>query len=371
MNIRISTPGYIMVFSLMLIALATAIGFQLFDKSSIHTVFMKTAIEREKAQILALGGIQLALGQIEDKDMMTSTTTAPAKQPSTDKKEQPPKKDSSTDEQSKKLLEKILPVINRWQTITLQEKSDGIDAELSLCVCCENGKININELYDFNEHAFKNQGQKENDIKKALQILFSKIKNFIGGNDLFEAFEKFLKQRQYKLNDITELLAQKEFEVFKDAIFYEPSFASEKEKKEQKRKIYLMDIFTTATSSSFIDPWLLSDSLCGLFTLKRAGEDSIEEREQKMKEWLKSFKTSAKWAQDWKQTFVPIYGKEITSVPKEMIFMLNPKFEPMVFSVLSYAKIGTTTQKVFAIIERFKQAKNEAISVRVKKIYWL
>lgn len=358
--------GYIMVFSLMIIALTIILGLQLVTKSTSYSFLMKTALEREKAQALAFGGVQLALGQLADKDMI-STPTANASAP----QGQASQKNTSEDP-SKKILERILPVINRWQIIPVYEKNEEATTELKICVCCEDGKININELYDFNEHAFKGKKEKGDDTKKALQELFLKIKEAVGGDDLFEAFEKFLKQRHYKLNDMTELLSQKEFEVFKDIVFYEPSEETGARKKEQKKKkVYLMDIFTTASSSSFIDPWLLSDSLCGLFTLKRVGEDSIEEREQKMKEWLKPFKTSAQWAQDWKTTFVPIYGKDIAALPKDITSFLNPKFEPSVFSVLSYAKVGSTTQKLFAIIERFKKPNEKVTSVRVKKIYWL
>ena len=80
------------------------------------------------------------------------------------------------------------------------------------------GKININRLYDFEKHHFLNEGQPQDDMKKMFQELFGLIKEQIQA-DFFTDFEKFLKERKYPLNDVTELLNIKGFDVFKNTCF--------------------------------------------------------------------------------------------------------------------------------------------------------
>jgi hypothetical protein len=356
------SPGYILVFTLMIISISVIIVFQLFDKGTVHDFFIKNMVERQQAQSIALGGIQLALSQLTDQEVSAKGAAAGVT-PEQQKQQQ-------QSEKEKKLLEVLLPVINRWQTIALQEKTEGVDAELKICVSCENGKININDWFDFKEHTFVGEGSAQGDAKKAFQLIFSTIKKSMGQANLFESFEKFLKQRHYKVNDATELLAIKEFEIFKDAVFYDPP-VSGKEKKEARKRMYLTDIFTTWPVKRGIEPWLFSDSVAGLFSLKRADEGTIEEREQRTKEWLKTFKPTAQWAQDWKTTLLPLHGKDFKNIPQELAFMLSTKFEPTMFSVLSYATVGNATHKVCAIIERYKQQDKDSYSARVRKIYWL
>jgi hypothetical protein len=364
MSIQINhkSSGYILVFTLMIISISVIIVFQVFDKGTVHDFFIKNIVEREHAQSISLGGVQLALSQLTDHETPAKGASAGALP------EQKKQQDQLAKE--KKLLETLLPVINRWQIIPLQEKTEGIDAQLKICVMSENGKININEWFDFKEHKFVGEGSAQGDAKKAFQLIFSTIKKSMGEPNLFESFEKFLKQRHYRVNDATELLAIKEFEIFKDAVFYDPP-ASGKEKKEARKKMYLTDIFTTWPTTRGIEPWLFSDSVAGLFSLKQADEGTIEEREQSTKEWLKQFKPTAQWAQDWKTMLLPVHGKDFKNIPQELAFMLSTKFEPTMFSVLSYATVGNATHKICAIIERYKQPDKDAYNARVRKIYWL
>ena len=69
----------------------------------------------------------------------------------------------------------------------------------------EEGKININRAYDFEKHAFIGEGQPNGDMKQVFQDLFELIKDTLNA-DLFADFERFLKERKYPLNDVTELL---------------------------------------------------------------------------------------------------------------------------------------------------------------------
>jgi hypothetical protein len=316
------------------------------DKALPFAPLTRIMLDREKAVTLATGGIQIALSQLAGQPIPPTPQAAP-----------PQSKDDEL------LLKTLLPSYNRWQTFILKKEKDGMNAVLKICITCEEGKININQIYDFNKKNFIDENKKAGETKKAMQLVFARMAPFIGDNDLFGAFEKFLKERQYKLHDVTELLMIKEFQVFKDKIFYEPS-------EQKKGSIYLTDIFTVWPSHEMIEPWLLSSSLEALFDFKRASSDK-ENRQERLAQLLKNFKPKAVWASDWDKQLAPLYGKNFKTVPAPLVPFLSTTFNPTKFCVLSSAKVGKIEQKVLAILERATSSNNGLHEVTIKKIYWL
>ena len=201
MNTR--QPGYILALTLMILALAIVITTQMFNKGMVHSVYAKTVMDREKSKQLALGGIQVALSMLA---LDQTSTQLQQQQPS---------------QEDKLLVKKIVPSLNRWSAYDLKEEQEGIDGKLMVCISSEQGKININQMYDFKNKKFIGQDQPKSDMKKVMQSVFKAIKDEVG-KDLFLPFEAFLKEFGRPLHDVTELLAIKEFAVFKDDIFYEP-----------------------------------------------------------------------------------------------------------------------------------------------------
>ena len=134
------------------------------------------------------------------------------------------------------------------------------------------------------------------------------LKKWADGKDLFEVFEKFLKQRQYKLNDVTELLFIKEFQQsFKTTVFYEAP-PLEETKKEQ-RPVYLTDIFTIWSAQQKINPWLLSDSIAALLGFKRAEPGDTAAREKEVDQVLKGLKTvQGDLKTVWEKVLQKLYG---------------------------------------------------------------
>ena len=320
-------------------------------------------IEREKAKMLAQAGLQIAISQL--------VAFKKEEEAKPGAKEEKPKPDPA--KEAKAFLMTILPVINRSQTFALNEKIDGIDGEINVVITCEQGKIDINAMFDFEKKDFAGQGFIKEAIKKGLKVLFDELQKIVGGTDLFKAFEKFLKERQYELNDVTELLAIPAFAVFKNNIFYEP-ISDKKQQQAKKAKVYLTDIFTVHSGEKRIEPWLLSDSVAGLFGLKQAGFAEVAERKKNIEQWLKNFKLQVpSWKQEWKNTLGLIYGKELNSLPKGIESMLSVKFEPKQFSVLCFGTVGNVTQRLLALVERTKDSQNDKISydIKVKRLYWL
>ncbi|HZW61488.1 MAG TPA: hypothetical protein VFF04_04660, partial [Candidatus Babeliales bacterium] len=237
-------PGYILVLTIMIIGLSVVIITYVNNKVTAYSPFAQGFVEREKAHELALAGVQIAMSQL-------------AGVPQAATKSEGQKQDEATKD-SIALLKTILPVKNQWQEFALTKARDGVTGTIQICLVSEDGKIDINELYDFEKQQFV---QEEGiDVKKGLQVLFATVEKASDGKDLFQAFEKFLKDRQYKLQDVTELLTIKEFEVFKRSVFYEPPGTVSSEKQE-KRPVYLTDIFTVWSGSMQLEPWLLSHSL--------------------------------------------------------------------------------------------------------------
>jgi hypothetical protein len=138
------------------------------------------------------------------------------------------------------------------------------------------------------------------------------------------------------------------------------------------RPIYLTDIFTIWTRKPVLEPWLLTDSLCALLDCKRANTKTVES--ETLNAALKQFKAQTVWAQDWNSLLKPVYEKEYKMMSPSIEAYFSPTFEASTFSVLSYAKVGTITQKLLAIVERSaaKEKKGQTrIDVKIRKIYWL
>jgi hypothetical protein len=341
----------------MVLAIAVAIVSHLFYRGSVQVAFDKTTIEREKAKQLAYGGIQLAISQLSVLDSSgTSTSTA--------QNAQPPTIDPMIES-----IQKIIPQLNVWQDITLTKEKEGIDGEVKICIVCENGKIDINQLFDFTKKKFINEGAKDQpDAKKIMQSIFAGMKKYTNDKDLFELFEKFLKQRQYKLNDVSELFEIPEFaKIFKNTLFYEPP---QKGDDKTKRPIFLSDLFTVFSGQAALQAWLLSDSVSAVLNFARAQPDRSK-RAKELEVLLKDYAKGMPPLQLWQKAISTLYGREMKDIPKEALAMLNPKFEPTVFSVLCYGKVGAIVQKICAIIEKRKTTELDGAPFAIRRLYWL
>ncbi len=355
----VKNHGFILIFTLLFISLSVGMVTYLFVKGQVYAPFMRAMIDREKARSLALSGAQVALSQL---------TYFPA----TEKKQENRAKTDTSNAPLKRLLERVMPNLNRWQQFKLTQDADGIDAQLRICVAAECGKININQLYDFKKHAFKGEGNPKEDMKKVMQEVCALLQKTTGQTELFAALESFLKKRSYKLNDVTELLTEKSFAPFRRALFYEPPTASDA--KGKRPSFYLTDLFTTWSQTSAIDPLLLSDSVCGLFDFKRAQAGDEENRKSVVQDMLKNAPLQNPTAEQIKKLMTPLYGKDFTTLPKSIHSILRLAGEPLVFCVLSSATVNEVTQRAYAIIECADAQESEgtiSFAGKIKKVYWL
>ncbi|HRN78427.1 MAG TPA: hypothetical protein PLU71_04255 [Candidatus Dependentiae bacterium] len=345
--------GYILLVTLMMITGAIAVGTYIFLRGSVYLPFMRSHIERQKAIMFAQGGLAIAQSQL-------TLFVAPKDQ-----------KEENTNQQSdpaKQLWERITPTINRWQTYQLKKNIDGIDGVIKICLGAEEGKIDLNTVYDYKKKEFKGKGQPTADWHKLMEVVCKRIEVLTGAKDTFNALSAFLKKRSRPLNDVTELLTIKEFDVFRNAVFYEPRTQESKDV-----VIYLTDIFTVHSRTDTLQPWLFSDSLLGILQIKQAQPGDSAKREDVIKKLNKKFKKTVQWKQDWDELLKPLYEKELQSLPNGLDSVLDVTFEPTTFTVLVHGTVGLVTQRLLAIVERYSRVRNSKIeyNVSIKKLYWL
>lgn len=358
--------GYILILALSMLALVMVLVTGLFNRATPFVFFDSAVIKREKAKQLALSGLQIAMSQlqahVEESQEKTAVLNAAPKGP------------SIADQRKTKLFKSLVPTLNNWQKFPLTQEQDGIKGSIEICISCEQGKLDINELFDFKAKKFIQEGKPKNDMRKVMQSVFTKLEPYTKGKNLFGVFEKFLKQRHSKLHEVTELLGIKEFqEVFATRQFYEPS---EKDKENiprgKKRAVYLTDLFTIWSEEQTMSAWLLSDALCAVFGFKRAQADSLKVRKQIVEQAVEQ-KALASTSFDavWPKGPQVLYGKELGAVSPELKPLLTAQFEPDMFLVISRGTVGNISQKISAIIERREPEGDRSTAYVIKRLYVL
>lgn len=373
MTIKHQRKGYIIVMTMLIIALAVAIVTYIYKRGTVYNPLAQLIAHKEKARMLTMSGLQIALAKLgapleKKKDEKNKQESPP--QDAT--KDTPGQKKGAAGEQDISLLyQTLLPRLNRWQRFVLKEEIDGVDAEIRIAISCEEGKINLNQIYDFDKKQFRKTADKKVDWEAIFKELCTVLEKQMNGKELFDAFKKFLNGRTQPFNDVTELLLIKEFEFFKDTIFYDPPAVGTKTDKSVVRPLYLTDLFTLYTNQHEIDPWLFSDSVCCLFGLPRAQSSDFEDRVKIMEPVLKNIKSTYTWKSDWKPSLEPIYQKELQSLPKGIESVLQATTKPTIFSVTISATYGRVTQRLYVIVERTKKkdAQVAGYDVEVRKVY--
>ena len=360
--------GYVLIFSLLMLSMVVTVATYLFVKARTFVPFMHTMIDRERAKLLAYGGIQVAVAQLafheqekEEKKAADANSQKGAAETLA----------SKIDIKSTILFfKRVVPSINRWQEFELKKDIDGIDAQLKVCLMCEEGKIDINAIYDFEKRSFiVGDGKGAGNWKELLPSLFKKIEEISGGKELLQALEKYLAKRATRLHDISELLTIKEFAVFKDAEFYLPPSAGDQQG--APNKIYLSDIFTTHSGKQKLQTFLLSDSIGAVLGVKRAAYGDIPKRAQIIEQIAKQIEQSG--TLDWNTTVKSLYEKELQSLPKGIDSVFEIASLATTFCVLVVAKVGSMTERIYAVLERSATLDNtsKAYPVRIKKVYWI
>lgn len=359
--------GYILVMTLLMIALATFMTTIMFDVGSSYIPYANSVTDRQKAITLALSGLSLTESQLLHSVVQVDEKQ---KQSVTDqKKPEAPTKEQET----KNLLSIIIPTLNRWQTFDFREEKDGITGTLKLCLMSEEGKINLNKIYDFKTKKFKGETAQGGGIKAALAELFTEVEKIMHTKDLLKNLEQFLQKRGYPLNDVTELLTIKGFEVFKHALYYEPSTEIPSKEKNTKRTCALTDLFTINSTDATVQPWFLSESLRTLFHIPPRSKLLDTKEIETVAEIVKQFKLKAQWQKDWDTFLKPLYEIEFNRLPKYTSVLLSNECRPHYFSILIQSTVGDVTVRLYVIVERIQKSQDTKTiyKIVVRSYYWL
>lgn len=302
---------------------------------------MQVLLTKEKTNKLALSGTSLV------QTLMT-----------------PQKPKESTEKQTQKspeqiLMTQILQIFNKEKSYLFKHNSDGFDATLAISMQSEYGKLNLNSLYDFEKKKFIKEGQ-PGDRKQLCTWLFDTIATLTKKPSLFSAFEKHLTKRTNDFNDVTELLAIKEFaDTFASNIFIQF------DKQIPSDTIFLTDIFTIATEEENINPWLFSPSWCKILGLKTKEQLNTEEKNKIFSKLIKN----NDWQKDWDNCLKEFYQKDFKDLPQEIKTILTTQFEANIFSLLLKATIGETNSTIFTIVK--SRSKDNLILFDIMKTYQL
>ncbi len=320
--------GYILFLLFSILSVCSVLIAISFGKVVVYQKVMRQMMQQQQALLISESGVAFI------QALMT---------PEQEKKEESDtqKKDQTKQSVVQQTMLKIYPYFNKEKTISLTQEHDGINGSLALFLQSEQGKLNLNSLFDIKHKKFVHQGQPD-DRKKICTWLFGRIAAITGQKSLMEPFEQFISNRKTPVYDVTELLSIKEFkDQFADAVYVDPSDP------QFNKKIYLTDIFTVCTEQDTISPWLFSHSWCVILELNPKQNLETEE----LKKIIEKFKDSAKWDSDWNLFLQPFYNKEYKDLAQDIKSILTTQYEANIFSLLLKAKIGETNSSIFTIVK--------------------
>src|SRR5262245_558509 len=107
MKNKINCEGYIMVFTLLVVGAAMMIVTYVGHRGSFYLPFSYMISAREKAKMLALGGVQVAIAQLAFVDKPKES-----KKENSNQQNSPSEPSKGSEEED--LLQRILPTLNRW-----------------------------------------------------------------------------------------------------------------------------------------------------------------------------------------------------------------------------------------------------------------
>lgn len=291
-------------------------------------------IEREKAKELALSGIAIGQALLVHEE----------------KKQQD-------------FFQELFLNLNRWQTFDLDEKVDGVDGQIKIYMSCEDGKLPLNVLWEFEKQQFFTD--KNIDVRKLLDgVILQTTGKKQKDKKIVDELERFLKKRDMPLEALSEFLVDDYFKGTARTMFLEPS-----QKDGKTVPLVLSDIFTLINFERKIQPLFLSAGTLEIFGLKQWPED-VKKRKEIIKPLASKLKNSIEWQKEWDGMLGKLYGKAYNKLPSSFAQLFDSTIGATTISVLSYGKIGTVTQKVYAIIERVVST-DKCVTYAVRKLYWI
>jgi hypothetical protein len=360
--VRKAESGYILILTTFIVATSILLISFVVSRVATYRQLTKISAEKESARLIARSGIDIAMSQLmifAQKQEQQQAKKQDAKKPDQTKQDQS-KETEEGDEKSK--ADFVLKTLNKWQSFDLTEKHESMDATCEIYITSEQGKININNLYDFGQKQFKVLGT--TDGKKVLEFIADRLKPTFESQgkkiDLLHLIEQALREHGGPLDDISQILTPQDSEILQERLF--PS-------KDQKDRITLFDIFTTAKTQG-LHPLAVTPSTKLLIGLKTPGKDAKEKPSNGQIDNILN-KQIRDWKREWEPTLAALYGTNYASIPEPIKSLFANKFETNLFFVVSYGKVGSITEKVAALIEKNQTGTTKEKPFIIRKLYWL
>lgn len=359
--IRKAQHGYILLLTTFIIATCLLLISLVVSRVSTYKQLTRSYTEKEIARLIARSGIDIAMSQLMIFVQDKKEEAQPVKKNLTQPNDQ-----SKQEENEKKAQESaadfILKKLNTWQTFDFEDKHEGLEATCNVYITSEQGKINLNNLYDFKEKKFKQLGTV--DGKKALEFLTERLKPIFDAEqkkvDLANLVEQIFQKNNGPFEDISQLAQGNNGVVIYNRLF--PS-------KEDQDKITFFELFTTSQAKS-IHPLALTSSMKLIAGFKKPGKETKEKPSNEQIDNIIN-KQINDWKAEWDNVLSKIYGQTYDSVPETIKSLFANKFEPNLFFVVSYGKVGSVTEKVAALIEKNQTGTNKNEPFIIRKLYWL
>lgn len=348
MSKQFKQDGFVMVVVLVLMLFFAVVAQRFSRQLLVNTAFTKVCANKEQARLLALSGIGISLAQIFKTQV----------------KQEEQDQDGG---QIKRLYKTILPKHHLWQTYELDKKHDGINGTIRFAVSCEDGKINLNDVYDGQKQTIKDK------YKPLLEpFVISKTSEEQEEQSLISFLEEFFQQKNgQQVEDPSQLELSENFKVF-----YNPPMPKQEGTNSTKDlRAPVCDLFTVFGSTQGINPLLLSSTMrqaLGFsnpsYTDEETKKEALEQVYSKIskslaQEWKANFKSIESWFakkdSDEKDESEVLYIKSSNLDEKErknglekIENLLSKEIEPKFFTVLSCGEFKRVKQTVLAIVER-------------------
>lgn len=364
--------GFILITILVILGLS----YFLFDRVITSTTLFSTFYNNYEKEIqmkqLIFLGIATALSEMiwaEDQDIESSEMTKIVVTEKNEKNPEEPFK-KSIDTRLRSFFYFIIPKLNNWNKFELKEDIDGISATIKTCLTCEEGKLFLPDVFDFEKNEL-NPSSKE--IIKSFKFLSTKTNN----EELEKILLNFIKNNHQKpFCDLSQLDLGQEL-----SFFYEP-LPEKKDKSWPKlaKEIFIADLFTLFSidndkKTAKLNPFFLSYSLLKIME-KNIPQDNADAKKNllvRLKKTLEklSFKTtkddSIKMCKeiynfennqkDTPETSAKTIQTETTNESSHLSIeslkqFFTDKIEPELFSLNCQAEFSGQTKKAVIIFRR-------------------
>lgn len=322
------TAGSALLMTLLFLGIIGVLAQKLVQSALLTSRMLNEQIHATEAKILAINGLTLACAQLD-----------PQKAPG---------KKQSAEEFKKQKLTKLLLTLNRWQTFKLTNELDGVEGTLKICICCEEGKIPVNDLVDLKT---KTPNKAYFPVLKTFQEIAAK-KN----TSLIPKLSAYIQKRTVPLEDPTQLNT-----IFPQKLFYDPTRPRvDKKMSPPPPTLPWLDVFSCWNVTGKLNPLFFSSSLCTVLKLKNPFGKPIDDKDTKDIYPRIAESISKEWGSDWKKNWsilAPLYGAE-PQMPAEITSLLSEAVEPSTFSVLSCGIVRGVEQRLYAIVHKKKTSQS-------------